>query len=1061
MRTSSTFIYDLTRCLLLIFIVILLNACGGSDNNNSNGGSNPPPSNTAPIASAGSDQSVDEQNMVTLDASGSADSDGSISSYLWSQTAGTTVTLSDPSSIAATFTSPTVTQPDTLTFSLTVTDNDGATATDSISVNVTPVNLPPMANAGGEQTVDELTQISLNAGASNDTDGSIVSYMWVQTAGSSVVLSDSTISNPTFMSPDVDAVETLSFELSVTDNEGQTATSSVNIFINPTADNAIPASQLERAMLLNELYFEYADMIGQKVWVLGYYGNTEVNGDGIGFLVDNMLRLEVDERFAHHSFTRVDGNLPPDDWHGNQIMLYGEIKDYAVESGTNAIQPTPLISVEKYELISAATTDRNWDDLFVTPDMAEDQGEKSASVTPEIVDYLYQPKPLSMFAKPAPGTQAQECDRSIIISGGVDDSNNHQRYIDNVVAKFNKMKELGFSDDQIEVFYNNGGAINVNGSNIVDAKTSIETISEHIEQLTEKMSGSCTLTIFVTDHGAGHSQEQGYSGAKPVFSGKEFNSGKVYDENTFAFDARKKTYHSSAAFAYQGSTWFVVKNEAGEIKLYKRVGDTFQFRGSNENDDNIISETEAGEDFNGDGDSNDNFGVPVAWLETKLNTTNRKYKSNQWDSDGDGSVDIRLRWDGQRFVVERLNAEEKWQEMGRDTNGDYFIDILDGGVDWNLDGDVADQVGFHESINLWGNEELYDDAFADMLKPLSDKGVHIMMEMVSCFSGGFINNLKDYVENIYTGASEDTKHYNRYSVSNTLYASDELAFLDNLVGIDTDSWNAAADAATAKDDNDAEINQGRKNIHMHEQTLRFETETTFMEDTGEDEYLVELDLPDDKVGEIYDFEFILGLQKPRWSEIDFPYGLPEGWQTEAAPGGIRVYSDTPIEDGQVFSILVNDEEVGEQIRIGFTDINHQRLGYTMANEGEVEIPAPQLSFATGAKTCVNHTDHGQSSPSIMEWLVAANQVDNTPFADIQLTVKITTPVGEVTQNVTLNAVGQLYLLLQIYSYGNYQMEVIGARIVPTDVTLELVGLLTYPFTVNSSETNKGQCTPDE
>jgi hypothetical protein len=1058
MKTFPSFLINQAKIYRVVFLVILLNACGGDGSNSNTGGT---PSNMSPTANAGSDQAVDEQTMVSLNGGTSSDSDGSISTYAWSQTAGAVVTLDDASSATPSFSTPTLSVAETLVFQLTVTDDQGATASDSVNITVNPVNLLPVASAGSDQTVDEQALVTLNAMASMDSDGTISSYLWSQTAGTPVTLSDNSASNPSFTTPEIDSVETMTFTVTVTDNEGGTAMASVEIIVNPISDNSVKASALEPAMLLNELYFEYANQIGDKVWVVGFYGNTTVNSDGAGFLVDNMLRLEVDEQFSHHSFARVDGALPPDSWHGNQILVYGEIKDYVVETGDTDNQPTPLITVEKYELVSLSSPDRSWEDSFITPDILGDVGNKLAAKKEPLINYVDQPKAMPIFAKRAPGTQAQACDRSIIISGGINRSNNHQRYIDNVVAKFNKMKELGFDDDQIEVFYNNGGPINIDGNNVVDAKTSLATIGAHIEQLAEDMPGSCTLTIFVTDHGAGHNQEQGYTGAKPVFSGAEFDNGKRYEENSFAFDARKKVYRTTDNFVFRGALWFFAKDEAGGVEVYKRVGDKWVYKGKNNNGDGIISETElGGEDLNGDGDSTDtDYGLSVSILESRLNAQ-LKYLSNEWDTDGDDIIDVRVRWDGQRFVVERLNSQNEWQEMGRDSNGDYFIDIIDGGVDWNLDGDVADEVGFHESINLWGSEELYDDAFADMLKPLSDKGIHIMMEMVSCFSGGFVDNLKDSVENIYTGASEDTKHYNRYSTGNTIYAADELGFLANLTGIDTDSWNAAADAATAIDDNAAEINQGTKNIHMHEQTLRIESGSLFQAGSTEGEYNIMLDLPDDMVGDIYDFEFILGLQTPRWSSIEFPDGLPEDWLVEDAPGGIRVFSESPISDEQIFKIKIDGAEVDDQIRIEYTDVNHKRLGYTMATAGSVELPAAELSFADDPKVCVNHTDHGQSSPSIMEWLIAANQVDNTPFSDIQLTVKITTPGGVVTQDVTLNATGQLYLLLQIFSYGNYQMEVIGAKVVPTNAILQLIENVIFPFSVTSTESNKGQCTAD-
>jgi len=91
--------------------------------------------NLPPVASAGTDQSVAPFVTVTLDGSASYDPDGVVSSYLWSQTAGTTVTLSSTTVAQPTFTSPGVDGGSTLTFSLTVTDNSG-TGSIAATVNV-------------------------------------------------------------------------------------------------------------------------------------------------------------------------------------------------------------------------------------------------------------------------------------------------------------------------------------------------------------------------------------------------------------------------------------------------------------------------------------------------------------------------------------------------------------------------------------------------------------------------------------------------------------------------------------------------------------------------------------------------------------------------------------------------------------------------------------------------------------------------------------------------------------------------------------------------------------
>lgn len=1041
-----------TKVATLFYALILLSCGGGDDSSESPPGST---SNIAPVANAGNNQTVDENTVVTLDASASTDSDGSISSYQWSQTAGTAAALSASNVAMPTFTTPPLNASETLIFQVTVTDNDGATNTATVSIMVNHSNVPPTANAGSEQTVDEQTLIMLSAELSDDVDGTIATYLWTQTSGPVVTLSDSTSLTPEFTAPDIDAVTTLTFELVVTDDQGATDSVTTNIFVNPTADNQVPNSMLEDSLLINELYFEYSQRIGEKVWVLGFYGNTEINNDGAAFLVDNMLRLEIDEQLAHHSFTRLDGLLPPDDWQGNQILVYGEIKDFEVDYGQPAIQPTPLISVEKYELVSTFEQNNSWDNGILPPDVAPENLEaKQATSAPLIFDN-YSTTAFNKQSHVKAGVQAQDCDRSVIISGGVDASNNHSRYVDNVIAKFNKMKELGFSDEQIEIFYNNGATIDVNGNNVVDQKTSKEKIQEHFEALAESMPGSCTLTIFVTDHGTGFNFEQGYEGARPALSGEEATTGSLHDENTFRFDARPKTYRTSASFVLVGEKWFVTKEESGKVNLFKREGTKWVLKGSDSNGDGLISETElGGEDLNQDDDETDNdFGFDVANLETRL--TGRNYRSNEWDTDGDGNDDVRVRWDGSRFVVERLDAGE-WKEMGRDTNGDYFIDIIDGGVDWNLDGDTADQIGFHEGINLWGNEVLWDDEFAELLKPLSEKGVHIMMEMVSCFSGGFTPNLGPYVENIYAGSSEDTKHYNRKGEDGKYFATDEMAFLDNLAGIDTDSWNTAADAATAADDALADAQNATRNIHVHEQTLRFETGTVF-DTAGEGEYDIFLDLPDDLVGQIYDFEFILGLQNPRWQGVSFPDGLPSGLQFEDAPGGIRVFSDNPIPDELVITIAVEGEVSEEKMRIEFTDVDHKRLGYTMAAAEAFGLPE-QLSFSNDYHNCVNHTDHGENSPSILEWVLFADVIDQSEFTDIAITVLVSDPSGNSsTHEIVLNEEGKALLLYQIFVFGDYDLQVISARNVPTEEALQVIGNIFFPFQVTAEETNKGQC----
>ena len=209
-----------------------------------------PSSNQPPIADAGPDQLANANDMVTLSGAGS-DLDGTIATYHWVQTSGTLVTLSGADTQNASFTAPEAASEDVivedLEFQLTVTDDDGASATDTVLISVASFfivdNEPPTADAGPDQTVDENTPVTLS-GSGSDPDGFIVHYEWLQIGGTTVLLLGADTPNPSFTAPDVNFDEELVFEFTVYDDDFALATDTVTVtVVEPAIEPQPPGEQ--------------------------------------------------------------------------------------------------------------------------------------------------------------------------------------------------------------------------------------------------------------------------------------------------------------------------------------------------------------------------------------------------------------------------------------------------------------------------------------------------------------------------------------------------------------------------------------------------------------------------------------------------------------------------------------------------------------------------------------------------------------------------------------------------------------------------------------------------
>ena len=190
--------------------------------------------NSAPVASAGPDQTVPIGATVTLDGSDSSDMDGDLLTFDWLLTppAGSSATLSDPAAVMPTFD---VDLPGSYSAELVV--NDGTVDSAPDTVTITTENSPPVAGAGPDQTVLVGDTVSLDGSTSHDADGNPLTFAWRLTppAGSSATLSDPTAVMPTFA---VDLPGTYSAELVVDD--GTVGSAPDTVFI--STENSRPVA---------------------------------------------------------------------------------------------------------------------------------------------------------------------------------------------------------------------------------------------------------------------------------------------------------------------------------------------------------------------------------------------------------------------------------------------------------------------------------------------------------------------------------------------------------------------------------------------------------------------------------------------------------------------------------------------------------------------------------------------------------------------------------------------------------------------------------------------------
>lgn len=192
--------------------------------------------NQPPTVVASNDETLILPTNSTSLIAAASDPDGTITTYAWANLSGpsaptmtgaTTSTLNVSNLIAGTY-----------VFRIIVIDNDGGSAFDQVNVIVqTSTNISPIANAGSDITIFLPTSTVTLNGTGSDADGTITSYSWTQIAGAA-----STLSGASTQTLSVSGLTngTYSFRLTVTDNQGATGISDVNVTVNLSSANQSP-----------------------------------------------------------------------------------------------------------------------------------------------------------------------------------------------------------------------------------------------------------------------------------------------------------------------------------------------------------------------------------------------------------------------------------------------------------------------------------------------------------------------------------------------------------------------------------------------------------------------------------------------------------------------------------------------------------------------------------------------------------------------------------------------------------------------------------------------------
>jgi hypothetical protein len=178
-----------------------------------------------PFARAGGKIWTISGYTVTLDGTGSI---GTPLTYNW--IAPGTITLSSNTASKPTFTAPSVT--DTVVYPIILIVNDGVNDSPPDTAMIYVVqDYVPMANGGGNKTVDGASNVSLDGSQSKDPNGNALIYSWTVPAGITVSKTDTAVIS--FVAPLPIIKTSYKFILMVNDGKLDSSPDTIVLTVNP------------------------------------------------------------------------------------------------------------------------------------------------------------------------------------------------------------------------------------------------------------------------------------------------------------------------------------------------------------------------------------------------------------------------------------------------------------------------------------------------------------------------------------------------------------------------------------------------------------------------------------------------------------------------------------------------------------------------------------------------------------------------------------------------------------------------------------------------------------